>query len=71
MIRAYITAFFAALLSIAGVVLYRKGKKDAYDADQLEDHNEYIATRNRMEAADPGTDVDKWLRERAKRSGDL
>ena len=71
MIRRYITAIVATLLSIVGVVLYRKGKKDAYDADQLEELNEYIETRKRMEAADPGSDVDKWLRERAKRDGNL
>jgi hypothetical protein len=32
---------------------------------------EYIATRDRMESADPGSDVDQWLRDRAKRDGNL
>ena len=69
--RAYLSGIVAALLAFGAALIYAKGRKDAYDADQLEDHNEYIATRDRMEAADPGTDVDKWLRERAKRDGNL
>lgn len=71
MIRRYITAITAALLSFAALLLYRKGHKDADDANQIEELNEYIETLNRMEAADPGDDVDKWLRERAKRDGNL
>ena len=71
MIRAYIAAAFAGLLSIVGALLYRMGAKANEIESQNDEHNEYIATRNRMEAADPGSDVDKWLRERAKRSGNL
>ena len=69
--RAYLSGIVAALLAFGAALIYAKGRKDAYDADQLEKYNEYIATRNRMEVADPGTDVDKWLRERAKRDGNL
>ena len=71
MIRAYIAAFVTGLLSVLGLLLYRNGKKDANHENEIQDHNEYVETRNRMEAADPGDDVDKWLRERAKRDGNL
>ena len=70
-IRAYIAAAFAGLLSILGALLYRMGVKAKESENQEDDFNEYIATRDRMEKADPGSDVDKWLRERAKRDGNL
>ena len=70
-IRAYITAFIAGLLSIAGVVLYRKGQKDADNENQLQDHNEYVETRKRIDGVDNSGSDDEWLRERAKRKRDL
>lgn len=60
------------LLCLVGTVWgYIKGKKDADTAHEVQDFNEYVETRKRMESADHGTDVDKWLRERAKRDGTL
>lgn len=54
MIRAYITAFIAGLLSIVGVVLYRKGHKDADNENQLDDfeHAEDIRRRVSVDRAD-------------------
>ncbi|MBQ2263276.1 MAG: hypothetical protein II336_18180 [Loktanella sp.] len=49
----------------------REGTQKARTDNQIQEHNEYVETRKRMEAADPGSDVDKWLRDRAKRGGDL
>lgn len=75
MIRAYITAFFAGLLSLVGVVLYRKGHKDADNDNQLQDAEEYAATRKRMDETGGPSDADvaKWLHERGKykRPGDM
>lgn len=75
MIRAYITALITGLLSIAGVVLYRKGQKDADNESQLDDHNEYVETRKRMDETGGPSDADvaKWLHERGKykRPGDM
>lgn len=65
--RAYLSGIVAALLAFGAALIYAKGRKDAYDADQLEDHNEYIATRKRMDAVDDSGDDDEWLRERANR----
>ena len=71
MIKAYFWAFITGLLSIAGVVLYRKGRNDEGDKNELQEANEYIETRKRIDGVgDSGAD-DEWLRERAKRKRDL
>ena len=71
MIRQYLNGILAALALLGAAMLYRKGRTDERAKADVEDFNEYVATRNRMEAADPGSDVDRWLRDRAKRNGDL
>ena len=67
MIRRYINGILAALALLGAALLYRKGRTDERTREDIRDWNEYIATRDRMESADPGDDVDKWLSERAKR----
>ena len=59
------------LLWGAWVLGKREGKQAERTDAQIQEFNEYVETRKRMEAADTGTDVDKWLRERAKRDGNL
>jgi hypothetical protein len=71
MIRQYLHGILAALALVGAALLYRKGRTDERTKENIRDWNEYIATRDRMESADPGSDVDQWLRDRAKRSGDL
>ena len=71
MIRQYMTGILAALALLGAAMLYRKGRTDERTQEDIRDWNEYIATRDRIEAADPGTDVDQWLRDRAKRDGNL
>jgi hypothetical protein len=71
MIRRYINGILAALALLGAAMLYRKGRTDERTREDIRDWNEYVATRGRIEAADPGTDVDQWLRDRAKRDGDL
>ena len=71
MIRRYLTAITAALLSFAALLLYRKGHKDADDANETEDLNEYVETRKHMDAVDDSGSDAEWLRERSKRGGDL
>jgi len=56
---------------LGAALLYRKGRTDERTREDIRDWNEYIATRDRMESADPGSDVDQWLRDRAKRDGNL
>ena len=71
MIRAKLAAIVAGLLSVLGVVLYALGKKDANHENEIQDHNEYVETRKRIDGVDTsGSDAD-WLRERAKRKRDL
>ena len=73
--RAYLSGIVAAIVGLVAALLYRKGRKDADDANELQDHNEYIETRKRMDAADGPSDADvqRWLHERGnyKRNGDL
>lgn len=54
MIRAYISAFIAGLLSVIGLLLYRSGKKDAeIDAkDDDYEHAEDIRRRVIVDRAD-------------------
>jgi hypothetical protein len=70
-IRQYINGILAALALLGAALLYRKGRTDERTREDIRDWNEYIATRDRMESADPGSDVDQWLRDRAKRDGTL
>jgi len=71
MIRQYLNGILAALALLGAAMLYRKGRTDERTREDIRDWNEFIATRNRMEAADPGDNVDQWLRDRAKRDGTL
>jgi hypothetical protein len=71
MIRRYINGILAALALLGAAMLYRKGRTDERTQEDIRDWNEYIATRDRMESADTGSDVDQWLRDRAKRDGNL
>jgi len=59
----------AAIVGIAAA--YFKGRKDADTANEVDDYNEYVATRNRMDAVEPAGDVSEWLRKRSKRKGNL
>lgn len=68
MIGRYLNGILAALALLGAALLYRKGQTDARTKENIKDFNEYIATRERMEAADPGSDVDQWLRDRASQS---
>ena len=71
--RAYLRGIVAALLALGAALLYAKGRKDAEDDNHIEDYNEYIATRRRMdEAAEPSdADVQRWLHERGQYKRDL
>lgn len=73
MIRAYISAAFAALISFVGLLLYRKGHKDADDDNQTKELNEYVETRKRIdEAIGPSDDdVSEWLRKRGGHKRDM
>lgn len=73
MIRRWLSGIVAAIVAAMGAVLYFKGRKDANDANEIQEHNEYIATRKRMDKPDGPSDDDvaKWLHERAKRRGNL
>ena len=68
MIRRYINGILAALALLGAAMLYRKGRTDERTREDIRDWNEYLATRDRIEAADPGSDVDQWLRDRASQS---
>ena len=71
--RAYLSGIVAALVALGAALLYAKGRKDAQDDNHIDDYNEYIATRRRMDEADMPSDADvqRWLHERGqyKRSG--
>jgi len=71
----YLRGIVAALLALGAALIYARGRKDANDANELRDHNEYVETRKRMDAADglSDADVNIWLHERGqyKRNGDL
>jgi len=63
----------AALVALGAALIYAKGRKDADDANAVQDFNEYINTRKRMdETAGPSdADVQRWLHERGKYKRDL
>lgn len=71
--RAYLRGIAAALLALGAALIYARGRKDANDANELRDHNEYIETRKRMDAADglSDADVQRWLHERGQYKRDL
>jgi len=71
--RAYLSGIAAALFALVAALLYTKGRKDADDANELQDHNEYIETRKRMDGATGPSDADvqRWLHERGKYKRDL
>ena len=71
MIKAYIAAFVAGLLSVLGAVLYRMGATANESENQTDDFNEYIETTKRINSIDASGDDDEWLRERSKRGRDL
>ena len=73
MIRAYLSAFFAGLVALGAALLYRKGRNDADDQNEIQEHNEYIETRKRMDQAPAPSDADvqRWLHERGKYKRDL
>lgn len=74
MIRRWLSGILAALALLGAALLYRKGRKDADDANAVQDFNEYVATRKRIDAVDGFDDADAvsdWLRDRAKRAGNL
>jgi hypothetical protein len=73
-IRRWLSGILAALALLGAALLYRKGRKDADDANTIQEFNEYVATRKRMDAVDGFDDADAvrdWLRDRAKRASGL
>ena len=68
-LRLWLTAFGALTVGIG--LAYLKGRRDADNANEVDEHNEYIATRKRMDAVDPVVDAAEWLRDRAKRDSNL
>ena len=74
MIRQYLNGILAALALVGAALLYRKGRTDERAKTDVEDFNEYVATRKRIDAVDGLDDADvvrDWLRDRAKRSSNL
>lgn len=71
--KAYLSGILAALLTLGAALIYAKGRKDADDDNHIDDYNEYISTRRRMdEAAGPSdADVQWWLHERGQYKRDL
>ena len=73
--RAYLSGIVAALVALGAALIYAKGRKDADDANVIEDFNEYLATRKRMDKSGGPSDgdVQRWLHERGKykRPGNL
>lgn len=70
---AYLRGIVAALIALGAALIYARGRKDASDANELRDHNEYTETRKRMDAADglSDADVQRWLHERGQYKRDL
>ena len=66
--RAYLSGILAALLALGVALIYAKGRKDEGQDNEIDDHNEYIATRRRMDETDGPSDADvqRWLHERGK-----
>jgi len=72
--RAYLSGIVAALVALGAALIYAKGRKDADNDNHMDDYNEYISTRRRMdETAEPSDgDVQRWLHERGQyKRGDL
>ena len=71
--KAYLRGIAAALAALGAALIYARGRKDANDANELRDHNEYVETRKRMDAADglSDADVQRWLHERGQYKRDL
>jgi hypothetical protein len=71
--KAYLHGIVAALVALGAALIYARGRKDANDANELREHNEYIETRKRMDAADGPSDADvqRWLHERGQYKRDL
>ena len=64
----YILAAGALAAGVVGA--YLRGRKDASDKAEKRATKTYIQTRKQMDEANTpthGADVDKWLRDRAKR----
>lgn len=74
MIRQYMNGILAALALLGAAMLYRKGRTDEQAKADVEDFNEYVSTRKRIDAIDGFDDADAvrdWLRDRAKRPSNL
>mgnify|MGYP003116291792 CR=1 FL=1 len=79
MIDALIGGLWPYILAAGGVVVafvgaYLRGRKDGTSKAENKQAKDYIATRKDMDDADiptHGADVDRWLRERAKRERGL
>jgi hypothetical protein len=67
-LKSYLYAFIAALAAAVVSVIYAKGRKDADNDNHIDDFNEYINTRKRMDETDGPSDADvqRWLHERGK-----
>jgi hypothetical protein len=73
-IRRWANTILATLALLGAALLYRKGRADERTKADIQEWNEYVATRKRIDAIDhpdSDDDVDRWLRERAKRGGGL
>ena len=66
--RAYLSGIVAAMVALGAALIYAKGRKDADDANAVQDFNEYINTRKRMDETDGPSDADvqRWLHERGQ-----
>jgi hypothetical protein len=66
--KKYIAGIIAAIAALGAALIYAKGRKDADDANAIQDFNEYINTRKRMDETDGPSDADvqRWLHERGK-----
>ena len=71
--RAYLRGIGLALVALGAALLYAKGRKDADNDNHIDEHNEYVATRRRMDEADEPSDADvqRWLHERGQYKRDL
>lgn len=66
--KKYLAGIIATIAALGAALIYRKGRKDADDANAIQDFNEYINTRKRMDETDGPSDADvqRWLHERGK-----
>lgn len=56
-IRAYATAFIAALVAALGAVIYWRGRKDQDNADALQDYNDDVTPEGMAIVRDRMVDV--------------